>query len=60
MDGNHKNITGIYRFPQTIIMGNIKWQKEEYELEPVSVHVCDYTEWPGEEMSLLRTGGECN
>ena len=24
VDGNHGDITGIYRFPQTIIMGNMK------------------------------------
>ena len=46
---NHGDIRGIYRFPQTIIMGNIKLRKEEYEVLPVSAHVHDYRERPGEE-----------
>ena len=46
---NHGDITGIYRFPQTIIMVNIKLRKEEYEVLPVSAHVHDYRERPGEE-----------
>ena len=56
-DDNREDITGIYRFPQVIVMGNLTWREEEYWLSLVSSYVREYRVRPGEELcSLLRTG----